>query len=177
MNALIKAGLGIVIIVLIYLVYQSIAGPMAEMEETANREKAVIERLEKIRDAELAYKDLNGEFTKDWDKLIETMKNGNFKVLIKEGDEDDSTTVVRMDSVFVSIKDSLFRNFNLDSLPFVPFEGNLMFDLDAGKITERNVTVPVFEAKDPKPYSKKRQEEKNPLKVGSMFEGTYSGNW
>ncbi len=176
MNALIKAALAVIIVVLIYLVYQSISEPMKQMEETAKRERAVIERLEKIRDAQLAYKDLKGEFTKDWDQLIETMKNGKFKVLIKEGDEDDSTTVVRLDSVFVSIKDSLFKNFNLDSLPFVPYE-NVMFELDAGKITERNVTVPVFEVKDPKPYSKKRQEEKNPLKVGSMFEGTYSGNW
>ena len=177
MKNVIKIVLGIVIIVLIYLVYDSIAGPMKEMAEVQKREAAVIAQLEKVRDAELAFKDLKGSFSKDWDELFELMKNGKFKVLIKEGDEDDSTSVVKMDSIFVSIKDSLFKNFNLDSLPFVPYGEGAQFTLDAGTITERNVTVQVFEAKDPKPYSKKRQEESNPLRVGSMFEGTYSGNW
>jgi hypothetical protein len=177
MNRIVKIILSIVVIILIYLVYESIAGPMRETAEVERREKAVIAGLEKVRDAELAYKELKGVFTKDWDELIGTMKTGKFKLLIKEGDPDDSTSILRTDSVFASIKDSLFKNYNLDSLPYVPFGDGLKFELDAGTVMQNNVTVQVFEAKDPKPYGQKRREEKNPLKVGSMFEATYSGNW
>lgn len=179
MNTVIKIVLAAVIVLLVYLVYNSVAGPMREIEQTKVIEKAVIAKLEKIRDAELAYKDIKGSFTKDWDELIDVMNNGKFKVLIKEGDEDDSTSIVRIDSSFVSIKDSLFRNFNLDSIAFVPFneKDGLKFLLDAGTVTQNGVTVPVFEAKDPKPFNKTRIKESNPLKVGSMTDATYSGNW
>jgi hypothetical protein len=179
MKGTIKIVLAALVGLLIYLVYDSVSGPMKELKEIEKREKAVIARLEKVRDAELAYKDVKGVFTKDWDELIEFIKVGKFKVLIKEGDEDDSTSVVRYDSIFVSIKDSLFKNFNVDSLAFVPYgiEGGLKFQLDAGTITQNEVTVQVFEAKDPKPFSKTRQQEKNALKVGSMTDATYSGNW
>ncbi len=179
MKGIIKIVLAALVGLLIYLVYDSVSGPMKEIKETEKRERAVIARLEKVRDAELAYKDVKGVFTKDWDELIEFIRVGKFKVLIKEGDEDDSTSVVKYDSLFISVKDSLFKNFNIDSLAFVPYgeKEGIKFDLDAGTITQNEVTVQVFEAKDPKPFSKIRQKEKNPLKVGSMSDATYSGNW
>ena len=51
------------------------------------------------------------------------------------------------------------------------------FKIAAGDLKKNNVVVPVFEIKDPKPYSKEREAKNDPLKVGSIYDVNYNGNW
>ena len=63
-------------------------------------------------------------------------------------------------------------NYAIDSLAYVPFGNGVKFELSAGTINKSKITVPVFEAKDPKPY-----DPNDPLVIGSMFEAHLNGNW
>jgi hypothetical protein len=88
-------------------------------KEKDTRFTAVIENLKEIRKAEIAYKDVYGEYADNFEKLICFVKN-----------------------------DSLFTDdYNLDAIRYVPFTDNAEFKLKAGKFkTMSGVIVPVFEA-------------------------------
>jgi hypothetical protein len=105
------------------------------------------------------------------------MKNGQLKVLIAYGDRDDSTTQFQQKIELVSVRDSLFKNVDIDNIRFVPGKDTMQFKIEAGEITKNNVPVPVFQVTDPDPFSKTRIKEKDPLRVGNMYDADYSGNW
>jgi len=180
MNTGIKIVLFLLAAFLAYKVYDSIAGEIAYMKEVERIEADVIERLETIREIQMIHRDEKGEFAGGFDSLISFAKNGTMKIVREYGDKDDSTSVYRREVESVSIRDSLFPNYPLDSLPFVPHnEAYEKFIMSANIITQNKVKVPVFEVKDPNPFSRDRRDEKdpNPLKVGSLTEAKYSGNW
>jgi hypothetical protein len=177
-NPIVKVVLGIAVIVLAYALWRTIIDPIRYQEEVDRREAAIIERLTYVKDAQLAFKEVHGEFATNWDQLLNSVKNDNLKILSMTGDPEDSTSVVKVDTIFVSIMDRYFENVNVDSLKFVPFgaEGDT-FLINAGAVKKNNVTVPVFEVVDPNPFSKKRIEENNPLRLGNMYDPIYTGNW
>ena len=73
----------------------------------------------------------------------------------------------------VSVLDSLFKKgYAIDSLAYVPPINKLQFELRAGVINKSKIDVPVFEARDPDPYDKRRT-----LIIGSMTEANLNGNW
>ena len=88
-----------------------------------------------------------------------------------------SGLIVR-DTIQVGVLDFVFNDddrakrkttFYVDSLPYVPY-GNHMFVLESDIIDLGGAPTPVFEAKDPKPFSEQ-------YKVGSLVESSTSGNW
>ena len=166
-----------VIGLLAYLTYNTVATDVRYAQEVIEEEQKVIDKLKIIRDAQLAYREVNGEFTADFDTLINFMKNGELKVLIEYGDRDDSTTVFQQKIEFVSVRDSLFRDVDIDNIRYVPGYDTLQFVMKAGEIEKNNVPVPTFQVTDPKPFSKERQEENNPLRVGNLYDADYTGNW
>ena len=177
MKYAIRIALVLVIIFLIYKTYNSIAEPVRYGKEVIKKEQAVINKLKIIREAELAYRDVYGDFTASFDTLINFMKNGQLKVLIAYGDQDDSTTRFEQKIELVSVRDSLFKQVDIDNIRYVPGKDTMQFLIEAGEIKKNNVPVPVFQITDPDPYSKQRVKEKNPLRVGNMYDADYSGNW
>lgn len=173
----IRIGLLVVIAVLGYLTFESIAEPIRYQKQVAIKEKAVIEKLSILRDGQLAYRENKGEFAGNFTDLLDFMQNGQLKVLIQQGDKDDSTTVYKVEEYFVSVKDSLFGDVDVPNLKFVPFKDTLQFNIASGEIKKNAVTVPVFEISDPAPFCKERRKKNDPLKVGSIFDANYSGNW
>lgn len=179
-NNILKVVLFLVACLLAYLLYDSITGEIEYRKEVQRVEELVIDKLEKIRVAELAYKDAKGEFTNEFDSLINFVNTGKLKILIEYGDKDDTTSVYRQEVQEVSVKDSLFKNYNFDSIAFVPPMDTAKFILLATRINQGNVDVPVFMVQDPYPFDKQRNNPnhpKPPLQVGSISEATYSGNW
>lgn len=179
-NNALKIVLFIAAVILTYLVYESIASEMRYRKEVESIEAQVIGKLEYIRIAQLAYKDEKGKFTSSFDTLINFIKNGKMKIVIQYGDRDDSTSVFRQEVKYVSIKDTLFKNINVDSIAFVPPADTAKFAMEALVITQGNVEVPVFRVVDPWPFDKQRSNPNHPkkgLQVGSLTEATYSGNW
>lgn len=178
MKYVIRIVLLAVIAVLAYLSIDTVASDIKYAKEVEEKEAAVIAKLKTLKDGQMAYKDANGRFADNFDDLLDFMENGQKKVLIQSGSADDSTTVVVTSEKLVSIKESLFAEVDVPSLKYLPFHADsVVFKIAAGEIKKNNVTVPVFEIKDPKPFSIQRHEKNDPLKVGSIFEVNYNGNW
>lgn len=152
-----------IIIVLAYLLYSSVEKPIQFEKEKKARYEAAISRLKDIRKAELAYKDVNGKFTGNWDSLISFVKNGTLPLVRKIGMLTDSMIeagwtekkalkegkIIR-DTVRVSVLDSIFnKNYNINDINKVPLKDTTAyFTLGAKEIlTGSGLKVPVFEAK------------------------------
>jgi len=174
---IINIVLTIVVFVMSYLVYNTIAKPIAHQKEISKREKAIIARLEKAREAQLAFKEITGgKFANSWDTLIYVMKNGEINVEVQFGDADDSTTVFRKEIFKKPIYDELFANYPLDSILLVPYT-NDTFEIATGEVEKNGVLLPTFQITDPAPFNERRIENNNPLRVGNLFEADYNGNW
>ena len=164
MKAVIQIVLLAVIIVLGYLLYESIMKPIRFNNEKETIENATIQRLKDIRSAQVAFKSEYSKYTSDFDSLITFVKNGTFSVVKAIGSIPDSLLeagmtereavkqgLISRDTVKVNVLDSLFSAvYPIDSLRYVPYAGSTEFALGVGVIvTGSKVKVPVFEAKVP----------------------------
>jgi len=184
---ILNIGLLVVIAGLSYYLYKIIQEPIIFEKEKKVRYDATVQRLKDIRAAELAYKDKYGKFTKDFNALVNSMKNDSFPEVKIIGNPDDTTQVVSYDTtmVLLSSRAAFAEGFVIDSLPFIPYTHGDRFTLDAGEIEKNKVKIQVFEAmaeepkflKDLKEEYDKYINDKGYLTVGSMSEGTLSGNW
>jgi len=171
----IKAVLFVVVIVLTYMLVESIAEPIRFEKERDRRYAQVIDRLKLIRDAQVAYREVKGQFADNWDSLMTTAREGKFKVTKVIGNPDDSLDVlkgIQYETIYVSIKDSIFKGKSIDSLGYIPFTDGKMFQLRAGKIKKGAVEISVFEVEDIAPFDTRKV-----LRVGSMTDASLSGNW
>jgi type II secretory pathway pseudopilin PulG len=197
MKTVYQIVLAVIIVILGYLLYESIMAPIRFEKEKNRRYKATIERLKNIRTAQDAYRSRYGKYTGSFDTLIDFMKHGEIKVVKQIGSEDDSLAValkkVYRDTILIPVRDTILKGYPYDSLRFVPFTGDT-FELAAGELnTQSGIKVKVFECKAPNKVILKgldRQEiinlddlakkiDKYPgLKVGSLTEATNNaGNW
>ena len=77
-------------VVLIYICYASIMGPINFEKARKHREKAVIARLMDIRKAQQEYRNLNHQqYTASFDTLIYFVKNQKLPFIYKEGELND----------------------------------------------------------------------------------------
>ncbi|MDA0777544.1 MAG: hypothetical protein O3C19_00590 [Bacteroidetes bacterium] len=176
-KSFIRIGLIVVIAFLAYLTFDTVNSDLVYAEEVEVKEGAVIAKLEALRDAQLLYKDVNGKFANTYEELFKFLEEGTVETMILEGDKDDSTTVFSSRAIEFSIKDSLYKDVDINSLKFLPGTDTAVFIIAAGEIKKNNVVVPVFEIKDPYPFNKERVKKNDPLTVGSLFEVNYNGNW
>ena len=198
MKTILKILLACAIVVLGYCVYESVMQPIRFGNEKDKRYAATIQRLKDIRTAQVAYRCVYDKSTGSFDTLINFLKEGQFTVVRQIGSEDDSLAVARKqvfrEEVKVNVRDSLFKGMVVDSLRYVPFAGNSMFEMQAGEIeTNSKIKVKVFECKAHNDVILKgldRQEivnlndlartvERFPgLQVGSLEAATNNaGNW
>lgn len=185
-----------IIIVLGYLVYESVNKPLEFNAQKDKREAHVIQDLKDIRSGQQIYKKMYEKYASDFDTLLTFLREGEIPIVKKVPDPEDTTfTRTINDTIgYIKVADSLFgrrTHFMLDSLPFIPLTGK-KYDLQAGQIERGGLNVHVFEAsahyKDilrGMDYQsiinlvKAREDiEKFPgLKVGSMVEPSTDGNW
>lgn len=153
-----------VIIVLGYLIIESIMEPIRFNQEVEVRERATIDRLIDIRDAQKAYKDVFKQYTGSFDTLIAFVDTGAFTVIKADGDIPEDWLdelgfekarekaleegVIRREPIQVPVLDSLFHSeFPTDSLRYVPFTEGVTFVMTSGELlTSSNLTVQVVEA-------------------------------
>ena len=195
-RTIIQIVLLLVIIVLAYLVYQSVNEPLKFNAEKDKREAAVIQDLKDIRSGQLIYKKMYDKYAGNFDTLLTFLREGEIPIVKKVPDPDDTTfTLTINDTIgYILVADSLFgrrAHFVLDSLPYIPGAG-VMYNLGAGEVDKGGLSVHVFEASARYEeilkglevqmivnLSKARKDiEKFPgLKVGSMEEPSTDGNW
>lgn len=147
-------------IILVFQIYNSIDAPIEFNKVKNERYQKVIERLKDIRNAQVAFKSVNGIYSDNFDSLVNFIETGQFTIIEKR----DSSymqydRVYRIDMLrevkvvdtlgFVSVKDSLFKNDNrYKDLALVPIDGiDEKFSIKADIIDKNGYNVPVFEVK------------------------------
>jgi hypothetical protein len=185
---------GLIAAGLAYFLYNSINSSIEESKRIGRLEARIIEQLKMIREAELGYEAVNGQFTSNWDNLLAFVDTGSFyltekteftKTLSYGADSswvvvDTLGTVPVMDSLFTPDK---WPKFQLSTLPYVPgVEPAVKFDIWADRIDKSGVTVNVIEVVNPKPVDETRDPEseipsRRPLRFGSRTSVTTAGNW
>ena len=196
-NNIIKILLLVVILVLVYLVYDSVMRPVRFNKEVTKRSDAVIQNLKDIRSAQMAYKNINANYTGSFDTLLDFLRNGEIPVVKMVPDPEDTTFSKTITDTlgYIPVIDSLFgtrHDFDVNHLKYIPFTDNEEFGMEAGIIEKGGVEVNVFEVKvHYKVFlagmnqqmvvnlvAAREQIEKYPgLKVGSMEEASTDGNW
>ena len=163
MKTVLQILLAVVAIGLAYLVVRSVQHPIEFNKAKDTRYDATIERLKDIRKAEIAFKDVHGNFTGSWDTLINFIMYDSVVNVRKIGELTDSMMeaninekkaislgLIIRDTVRESVLGTIFsKNFDANELKYVPVPGDLSeFHLGATTIlTGSGISVPVFEAK------------------------------
>ena len=161
MKLVIQLVLWVVIIFLGYLVFNAVYEPIQFNKLKEKRYAKVIERMQDIRAAQLAHREVTGKYAKDFDGLIQFVDTAEF-VVVQRRDTTVMDEVYRkaygvdryMDIIIVdtlgysSVKDSIFKSDRYKQMRKVPVEGvDAEFEMDAGTIVKNDNTFPVFEVK------------------------------
>jgi hypothetical protein len=194
---IIKVVLAIIIVVLAYMIYESIMRPVRFNAATSDRESKVVARLIDLRTSQQFFKRQHNRYTASFDTLISFLTKGEIPVVRMIPDPNDTTfTRTISDTLgYVKVADSLFSNrpnFSIDSLRYIPYSDGVQFEIAAGQIDRGGIQVGVYEIKAPySTYMKgldrqlvtnltksKEDIERYPgLKLGSMEEPSTDGNW
>jgi len=164
MKTVIQIILIVLIIVLGYLIVESIMRPIRFGQEVTERENVTIDKLKDIREAQKAYKDVYKRYTGSFDTLSMFLKNDSFTVVKAIGmvpeeyiDEYGSLDAARekaleegliiRETSMVSVLDSLFGvDYPVDSMEYVPFTDGKKFEIESNEIlTSSNLMVQVVE--------------------------------
>jgi len=196
-SIILKVFLAVVIIVLGYLVIDSIMQPVRFENEKAAREKVVINLLKEIREAQIAYKGVYKHYAPTFDTLIDFIKNGQLPVVNIIPDPNDTTFTKTINDTtgYTGVGEIIFKNrknFDPESIQYIPFSEGQKFNLAASVIEISKVRVPVFEISADynmilfgmdqqliqNLIKKQKEFERFPgLKVGSLTEASTDGNW
>ena len=175
---------------LAYFLYKGVDDVVEQEKRIALVEAATIEKLQMLRDAELAYQASNGKYADNWNDLKNFIQNGKIWIvqrtettkLLEYGKEETTVTFDTLGSV--AVMDSLFNerkypDFNLESMSVVPGSGGKQFEFFADKIERNSYQINVFEIRDPNPINPERRLNNNEkaIKVGSRTDASTEGNW
>jgi hypothetical protein len=153
MKTIIQIILGVIVVVLAYLLYDSLMEPIRFNKAVEYRKELVVQRLKDIRELQVAYKDVYGRYSGGFDTLINFYKHDSLKIVRQIGSWDDSIAVAKklvyVDTIRIAVKDSLFNKvvgFNIDSIAYVPVVRE-PFQLQAvAYVSLSRVIIPLFEA-------------------------------
>lgn len=174
-----------------YLLWKGIDDVVEQEKRVALLEAATIQKLEMLRDAQLAYQASNGKYSSTWDSLRTFIETGTIWIvqrtettkLLDYGAEEINVSYDTIGSI--AVIDSLFSpakhpDLKLDLLPVVPGSGGKRFEFFADKIEKTGgYKVSVFEIRDPAPINPERRANNNEkaLRVGSRTDASTEGNW
>jgi len=143
-------------------IYNSIYAPVRFNKIKVNRYQKIVDRLKDIRDAELAHREITGDFTGSFDSLVQFIDTAKFVITQQRdssykyfdkgyGIEKEKDTVLIDTLGFASVKDSLFKNDSrYKEMMWAPIPGSehkVKFELKHGYLTRSNVKLPVFVAR------------------------------
>ena len=159
MKVTLKILLAVAVVLLAYMCYRSIMGPIEFKDERNRRENLIKARLIDIRKAQIEYKNIHKVHAANFDELSKFLKDEKLPFLIKEGVLTDEQLekgmtekeavkkgLIRRDTVWVTAVDTLFgKGYNVDDLRNVP-GANVQFTMDTATLTSGSgYTVKVFQ--------------------------------
>jgi hypothetical protein len=188
------------------MIYRSVTGPIEFDKIKKERYTEVIDRLKDIRNAQDAFKTVNGKYANNFETLVAFVDTGKYTITQQRDSsfmEYDKVYQIDMlkevkiiDTLgFVSVRDSLFKNSdrykNMMNVPYAP--NNEKFTMKSDIVEKSGYRAPVYEVKvskavilhdQPKDLLSRENaqvsvEEVNgtEIKVGSLTEVSTSGNW
>ena len=190
-----------------YLTFNAVYEPIQFNKVRDARYPKVIDKLKDIRKAQLAYKEVIGRYSGDWDSLVQFIDTAEFVVTQRRDttvldeeykatygvDEYKSETII--DTLgYTPVKDSLYKNTDrYKTMMEVPYTDGKKFEIEAGKIYKNDSYIPVFEVKIDKADVLADQDEHlvnqekqmltvdnvrgEYIQLGSMSEVNTNGNW
>ncbi len=167
MKLVIQLVLWVVIAFLAWKLYDSIQGPLRFNEVKEARYAKVIQNLKDIQAAELAYKEIKGNFTGSYDSLISFIESAQFAIVQRRDTNypdqaknkafglDPITGGYFVEAIltdtlgFTPVKDSLYKGTDrYKTMMNVPVKGvDAKIDLKAGTLDKNDTKYSVFEAK------------------------------
>ena len=159
MKVTLKILLAVAVVLLAYMCYRSIMGPIEFKDEKDRRENLIKSRLIDIRKAQIEYKNIHKVHAANFDELSKFLKDEKLPFLIKEGVLTDEQLekgmtekeavkkgLIRRDTIWVTAVDTLFgKGYNVDDLRNVP-GANVQFTMDTATLTSGSgYTVKVFQ--------------------------------
>ena len=156
--------LGVVILGLVYVIYDQISTPIRFDNEVKVRNAQVIDRIKDIRTAQRSFKSKYQRFTGSSDTLISFVLNDSLELERKIVDEDDSVAMAMLkksgrknvQKFKVAVIDTVFApkklsRADVENLRYIPGTDNkAQFIMEAGIITtESKVMIPVVECRAP----------------------------
>jgi hypothetical protein len=164
MKLVLQILLWLVIIFLGYKLYNSVIGPVEFNKIKEERYTKVIKNLKDIKAAEMAYNEITGSFTGNFDSLIRFVDTAQFANVqrrdtsyadvaknkafgITEGYYIEDVVLDTLG--FTPVRDSLFKGTDrYKKMMNVPVEGtDAKFELKAGKLEKSGAVYSVFEAR------------------------------
>ena len=152
----------VIIVVLVYFLFQSIMEPIRFNKEKDARETAIKERLMDIRTAQEAFKSVKGYYTSSFDTLITFLETDSLPLVFKRGALTDEMIaegitsereavkkgLISRDTSYIPVLDSIFHKESpIEELRYGPGMENTEFQMSAGRVmTTSMVMVNVFEA-------------------------------
>ena len=207
MKVTLKILLAVAVVLLAYMCYRSVMGPIEFDKTREQRENLIKARLIDIRKAQIEYKNIHKVHAAKFDELSKFLKDEKLPFLIKEGVLTDEQLekgmteqeavkkgLIRRDTVWVTAVDTLFGSgYNVDDMRNVP-GANVQFSMDTATLTSGSgYTVKVFQCgvlyddylgdlDKQLVYNLKDKAEKmnkyQGLRVGSIEEiNNNAGNW
>ena len=163
MKKIVQLILALVIVGLVYVIYDQISTPIRFENVKKAKEEAVIERIKDIRTAERAFKSKYQDFTGDFDTLINFVLNDSIEGQRRIVDEDDSVAMAMLkkmnkknvEKFTVAVIDTIFSPKRLsrqdvEDLRYIPTtDKQAQFIMEAGSAVASNVTVPIVECRAP----------------------------
>ena len=162
MKLIIQLVLWVIIIFLGWQLYNSVIGPVQFNKKKVVRYEKVIAKLKDIKAAQMAYQEINGGFSGDFDSLVRFLDTAQFAITERRDssyadvaknkaygiDEGYYIDVIVVDTLnFASVKDSLFRGDDrYKTIMNVP-DTDAKFEMKAGKLDKNGILYSVFEAK------------------------------
>ena len=207
MKVTLKILLAVAVVLLAYMCYRSVMGPIEFDKTREQRENLIKARLIDIRKAQIEYKNIHKVHAANFDELSKFLKDEKLPFLITEGVLTDEQLekgmteqeavkkgLIRRDTVWVTAVDTLFGSgYNVDDMRNVP-GANVQFSMDTATLTSGSgYTVKVFQCgvlyddylgdlDKQLVYNLKDKAEKmnkyQGLRVGSIEEiNNNAGNW
>jgi hypothetical protein len=188
MMKIVNLLLAVGVIVAGYFLFRTIKEPIEFNTAKEARYATVIEKLTYIKDLQLAYNDVHGNFSNSFDSLAIFVEQDSMKITKVVGDPDQldvygKPVPVTYEVRVIPAKDSLVNpKFDVRDLASIPNAEGEKFTIAASKIEKGRVNVPVFEViatneQILKGLPAKYIDAGVVRKVGSLTEPNYNGNW
>jgi hypothetical protein len=197
-----KLGIQAVLILLAafiaYMIYDSIESKIELEKEITHRTEVVIDHMEHIKDAQIAFKKNKGYYARDFRQLTHFLENDSLVIVKAIGEVPDSLIgqealaiemgIIVRDTSLIPVKDNMFIGEDFDkiikSMSTIPFSDGKQFEINAGEVEKGKQKIKVFEVKASFKDIFNGMDVKNEgvdlddfMILGSMTDPTTNGNW